>query len=80
MTFFDYDRAPNPIRTDIAPAYRAYWETLARPGSWWSGAVNLGAWPSRRSRATLAPAGVGERVASRRSATTRASGRSRREP
>ena len=37
MTFFDYDRAPYPIRTDIAPAYRAYWETLARPGSWWSG-------------------------------------------
>ena len=41
MTFFDYDRAPYPIREDIAPAYRAYWEELARPGSWWSGAQRV---------------------------------------
>ena len=36
MTFFDYDSARVPIRTDIAQAHRAYWEKLARPGSWWT--------------------------------------------
>ena len=41
MTFFDYGRAPYPIREDIAPAYRAYWEQLARPGSWWTGAERV---------------------------------------
>ena len=41
MTFFDYGRAPCPIREDIAPAYRAYWEKLARPGSWWTGAERV---------------------------------------
>ena len=41
MTFFDYGRAPYPIREDIAPAYRAYWEKLARPGSWWTGAQRV---------------------------------------
>ena len=41
MTFFDYDQAPYPIREDIAPAYRAYWERLAKPGSWWTGAERV---------------------------------------
>ena len=41
MTFFDYGRVPYPIREDIAPAYRAYWEQLARPGSWWTGAERV---------------------------------------
>ena len=41
MTFFDYNQAPYPIREDIAPTYRAYWEKLARPGSWWSGAERV---------------------------------------
>lgn len=41
MTFFDYDRAPFPIREDIASAYRAYWEALARPGTWWTGAERV---------------------------------------
>ena len=41
MTFFDYDRAPVPIRPDIAKAHRAYWCTLARPGSWWTGAERV---------------------------------------
>ena len=34
---FDYADAPFPIREDIPAAHRAYWETLAKPGSWWSG-------------------------------------------
>ena len=41
MTFFDYDQAPFPIRADIAPAYRTYWEKLAQPGSWWTGAERV---------------------------------------
>ena len=41
MTFFDYDGTPYPIREDIAPAYRAYWAKLARPGSWWTGAERV---------------------------------------
>ena len=41
MTFFDYDQAPVPIRPDIAEAHRDYWRTLARPGSWWTGAERV---------------------------------------
>ena len=41
MTFFDYDQTPYPIRPDIPQAYRAYWEVLARPGSWWTGAERV---------------------------------------
>ena len=41
MTFFDYGQAPYPVREDIAPAYRAYWEQLARPGTWWTGAERV---------------------------------------
>ncbi len=41
MTFFDYDRAPYPIRPDIPQAYRAYWEQLAQPGTWWTGAERV---------------------------------------
>ena len=37
MTFFEYTSASYPIRGDIAGAHRAYWQTLARPGSWWTG-------------------------------------------
>ena len=41
MTFFDYSDAPYPIRADIAAAHRDYWRTLARPGSWWTGAERV---------------------------------------
>ena len=37
MSYFDYRNAPYPIREDIGEAYRAYWEKLAAPGSWWTG-------------------------------------------
>jgi hypothetical protein len=37
MTTFDYDAAPLAIRLDIPAAHRAYWHTLAGPGSWWTG-------------------------------------------
>ena len=37
MVAFDSDTTPWTIRDDLLEAYRAYWEALARPGSWWSG-------------------------------------------
>lgn len=37
MTYFDSQNAPYPIRADIGEAYRAYWEKLAAPGTWWTG-------------------------------------------
>ena len=41
MRYFDYEKAPHPIRPDLAAAHRAYWEVLCRPGSWWSGAERV---------------------------------------
>ena len=38
---FDYSSSPYPVRGDIAAAHRAYWRTLARPGSWWTGAERV---------------------------------------
>lgn len=35
---FDYDRS---IRPDIAIAHRAYWQKLAKPGSWFSSAQRI---------------------------------------
>ncbi len=37
MIAFDYGKAPYPIRPDIPAAYQAFWQRLARPGSWWTG-------------------------------------------
>ena len=37
MTHFSYPRSPYPIREDIKLAHRSYWESLAGPGSWWTG-------------------------------------------
>jgi alkylhydroperoxidase family enzyme len=41
MTRFDYTNAPYPVRPDLALAYRAYWEKLSAPGSWWTGAERV---------------------------------------
>lgn len=41
MTHFDYRGAPWPIREDIPAAHRAFWERLAAPGSWWTGAERV---------------------------------------
>lgn len=41
MTHFEYADAPYPVRPDISAAYRTYWEALARPGSWWTGAERV---------------------------------------
>ena len=41
MAYFEYLDAPFPVREDIKQAHRAYWQRLAGPGSWWTGAERL---------------------------------------
>ena len=41
MTAFSYADAPYPVRSDIGEAYRTYWDELARPGTWWTGAERV---------------------------------------
>jgi hypothetical protein len=41
MTSFAYAESSVPIRPDIPDAHRAYWERLAAPGSWWTGAQRV---------------------------------------
>ncbi len=41
MPAFDYSASPYPIRADIPSAYEAYWDQLAKPGSWWTGAQRV---------------------------------------
>lgn len=36
-----FDFAEEPIRPEIAPAFRRVWDELARPGRWWSGDDHL---------------------------------------
>ena len=36
-TFFDYSDSPYPIRAGLENAYKDYWQTLAKPGSWFNG-------------------------------------------
>jgi hypothetical protein len=51
VTDFDYSDAPFAIREDIKLAHRDYWQRLARPGSWWTGAERVAiAAESRRAR------------------------------
>ena len=37
MTAFDYSAAPYAVRDDIGREHRAFWQRLAKPGSWWTG-------------------------------------------
>lgn len=41
MAYYDYSQSPYPVREDLADAYRAYWQTLAEPGNWFSGAQRV---------------------------------------
>lgn len=41
MIPFSYADSPYPVRDDIGDAHRWYWEALARPGSWWTGAERV---------------------------------------
>ena len=48
---FDYSGSGHPVRPDLTEAYRAYWEKLAAPGSWWTGAERVAiADEARRAR------------------------------
>lgn len=51
MTAFNYAQAPYPIRQDIPDAYQAFWQRLAAPGSWWTGAQRVAI--AAESRAAL---------------------------
>ena len=65
---FDYSSSPYPVRGDIAAAHRAYWRTLARPGSWWTGVERVAIAAESRNaplcrlcaarKAALTPAGI----------------------
>ena len=41
MTAFQRDNSPWAIRDDLIAAYQNYWDALARPGNWWSGAERV---------------------------------------
>jgi hypothetical protein len=41
MVQFAYDNSPYQIREDLRQVYRDYWQTLARPGNWWTGAQRV---------------------------------------
>lgn len=41
MDYFSYPDSSYPIRNDIKQAYRDYWQRLASPGCWWTGAERL---------------------------------------
>ena len=41
MALFNYSGSPYPIRDDLPSAYQRYWDTLAKPGSSWTGAQRV---------------------------------------
>jgi hypothetical protein len=51
MTSFEYPASPDPIRPDLAAAYRRAWQHIAEPGTWLTGAQRVAiAQESRRAR------------------------------
>lgn len=38
---YDYSDSPYPIRSGLSDAYKAYWQTLAEPGNWFTGAQRV---------------------------------------
>ncbi len=41
MDHFSYDHSAFAIRDDLKQVYRDYWQILASPGSWWTGAERV---------------------------------------
>jgi hypothetical protein len=41
LNTFNFSDSPQPIREDLAQAYRSYWQQLAKPGTWWTGAERV---------------------------------------
>ena len=68
MTTISYSDARYPVRPDFAQAHNRFWESLARPGAWWTGAERVaiarearaapGCALCRAAKAALSPAGV----------------------
>jgi hypothetical protein len=54
MSSFSYREAPWPVREDIPKAYQVYWQKLASPGSWWTGAERVAIATESRSALTCA--------------------------
>jgi hypothetical protein len=40
-SFFEYEESPYAIREDIKTEHRAFWQRLAAPGCWWTGAERI---------------------------------------
>ena len=40
-SYYNYGDSPYPIRADLADAYKEYWQNLAEPGNWFSGAQRV---------------------------------------
>lgn len=41
MTYFQYQDCPHPIRPGLSGSYRCYWQSLASPGTWFTGAQRV---------------------------------------
>lgn len=41
MVDVSYTNSPHPVRTDIAEAHTLFWQKLAEPGTWWTGAERV---------------------------------------
>ena len=41
MQAFSYPQSPYTIREDLGQAYREFWASMAKPGSWWTGAQRV---------------------------------------
>lgn len=51
MTTFRYAQSPDPVRDDLAAAYRGAWQHVAAPGTWLTGAQRVAvAEETRRAR------------------------------
>ena len=39
--YYNYSESPYPIRQSLAEAYKEYWQSLAEPGNWFTGAERV---------------------------------------
>jgi hypothetical protein len=54
MNYFDYSAFAIEIRKDLPAAYAAYWQQLAKPGNWWTGADRVAIALETRNALTFA--------------------------
>lgn len=54
MSYFNYQHATYSIRADLPEAYRRYWETLAKAGTWWTGEERVAIAQETRNAITCA--------------------------